>query len=451
MNDIVVKVDSLSKRFKIYSNPWFRGLEWMSYGRRVYHRDFWALKNISFELKKGECLGIIGPNGAGKSTLLKILTRSLYPTTGTFQIQGNILSLLELGTGFNWELTGRQNIYRTSQLLGFPGGYVSERIQEIEEFADIGEFFDRPIKTYSSGMYVRLAFSMFVFLKPEVLVVDEALSVGDIFFQQKCFAKMREMLSSNTTCLFASHDTAAIQNLCQRAIFLNHGEVDFEGTPEETVSRYYSKLGTRRSNAGPSEIRAPTDLYADGLMYRLKILDHNILNSSHPRHGEGGLEVIAARVTDNQGRDTLIVKVLESLDFYVLLSAKEAVYDPSTGIHLYDRMGNLVFAAGTRQLRYRLPYLKRGQELVVKLEITFNVQPGEYTFSLGASEPSEEGPNIGYIHDRHEMLGPITVINEETGVFPFYGVVQLPMKIMMYSIISPLFDSRIGPDRCSHE
>jgi len=432
MNDIVVKVDNLGKRFKIYHSPWLRALEWVSNGQKVYHWDFWALRNISFELKKGECLGIIGPNGAGKSTLLKILTRSLYPTTGTFRVEGNVLSLLELGTGFNGELTGRQNIFRSSQLLGFPEGYVSERIQEIEEFAEIGEFFDRPIKTYSSGMYVRLAFSMFVFLKPEVLVVDEALSVGDIFFQQKCFAKMREMLSSNTTCLFASHDTAAVQNLCHRAILLNHGEIDFQGLPEEAVSRYYSKIGKRVFGYTPLENREESELDQGSFMLSSEIIEHNILNSTPSRHGAGGMQIAAVRVLDRHGKDTLVVQMLESLNFYFLLRAKEDIFDPSVGIHLYDRLGNLVFATGTRQLRKRLPNLTPGQELIIKITVTLSVQPGEYTFSLGAGEPSEEGPNIGYVHDRHEMLGPIVVTADPSDIFPFYGIAQLPTTVSFF-------------------
>jgi hypothetical protein len=181
-------------------------------------------------------------------------------------------------------------------------------------------------------------------------------------------------------------------------------------------------------------------------MLRSETLGHNILNSSHPCHGAGGLEVFAARVTDNRGRDTFAVKMLESLNFYVLLKAKAPIYDPSTGIHLFDRLGNLVFAAGTRQLRHRLPDLKPGQELLVKFEITFNVQPGEYTFSLGASEPCEQGPNIGYIHDRHEMLGPIIVVADEAEIFPFYGIAQLPMRIKSFTAKSPSVDSRSTSD-----
>ena len=217
----MITVNSLSKRFKLYANPWHRGLEWAMFGRKTLHQEFWALRDISFEVSTGECLGIIGPNGAGKSTLLKILTRALYPTAGTFSILGRVLSLLELGTGFNPELTGRENLYNSVHLLGLPREYLEDRIGDIQAFAGLGDFFDRPVKIYSSGMHVRLAFSLFIFLKPEVLIIDETLSVGDIFFQQKSFAKMREIITGGTTCLFVSHDTAAVQNLCRRAILLD--------------------------------------------------------------------------------------------------------------------------------------------------------------------------------------------------------------------------------------
>jgi len=285
-------------------------------------------------------------------------------------------------------------------------------------------------------MFVRLAFSMFVFLKPEVLIVDEALSVGDIFFQQKCFIKMREMLSSDTTCLFASHDTAAVQNLCDRAALLYNGEVDFIGSPEETVSRYFSKLGKRRAPLLPSEADHPTKPRNREFMSRSEIIDNSILGPAYAHHGAGGLEIVAARVTDQQGKGTLTVDMLKCLSFHLLLRAKEGVQDPSAGIHLYDRIGNLVFAAGTHQLGYRLPNLAPGHELVVKIDVVFNVQPGEYTFSLGAGEPSEEGPNIGYLHDRHEMLGPIVVSADAGGLFPFYGIAKLPMTVSFAKPIS---------------
>ncbi len=431
-DDVVVQVDNLSKRFKIYPSPWARALEWASYGKKVYHQDFWALKEVSFEVKKGECLGIIGPNGAGKSTLLKILTRSLYPTDGTFQINGNVLSLLELGTGFNPELTGRQNIYRSSQLLGFPKEYVSERIQDIEEFAEIGEFFDRPIKTYSSGMYVRLAFSMFVFLKPEVLVVDEALSVGDIFFQQKCFAKMREMLSSDTTCLFASHDTAAVQNLCDRVILLNNGKIDFQGLPESAINRYFASIHNR-GMASQISTKIETEAFfenEDSMLAREEIIANNILGRAKSRYGPRGLEIVAACVQDKNGNHTLQVKMMEPITLHLLLRAKENNMNPSAGIKLVDRLGNIVFAAGTWNLRHEFPDLSLDQELIVRFDLSLTVQPGLYTFTLGCAVPAseEQGKNAGYNQDRHEMLGPLQVYFDSNEMVPFYGIAQLPMK-----------------------
>jgi ABC-type polysaccharide/polyol phosphate transport system ATPase subunit len=406
-------------------------MEWMTWEKKVYHQDFWALRNISFQLKKGDCLGIIGPNGSGKSTLLKILTRSLYPTSGIFQIQGRVLSLLELGTGFNVELTGRQNIYRSSELLGFPEGYVNERIREIEGFAEIGDFFDRPIKTYSSGMYIRLAFSMFVFLKPEVLIIDEVLSVGDIFFQQKCFAKMREMMAADTTCLLASHDMGAVRNLCSQAIFLNHGEIDFQGKPEETVSRYFAKLGRQvERNANSSRSENPERPEDATLLMPEKFREYNFLSGRKGRHGAGGLEIVAARITDSNGRDTLRVEMQERLFFHLLLQARDTILDPNVGIDIYDRFGNLVFASGAANLRRPLPDLSKGDQMVIRIDLTMNVQPGEYSFALAAAEPSaDQGPDVGYIHDRHEMLGPILVTFHAGQLYPFYGIAKLPMEI----------------------
>jgi lipopolysaccharide transport system ATP-binding protein len=423
----MIKVNNLSKKFKIYSRPWHRALEWSVVGQKRFHKEFWALRDVSFEVERGECLGVIGPNGAGKTTLLKILTRALYPTTGTFQIGGRVLSLLELGTGFNPELTGRRNLYMSADLLGLSDGYLKSRIKDIEAFAELGDFFDRPVKLYSSGMYVRLAFSLFAFLQPEVLIIDEALSVGDVFFQQKSFAKMREMISSGTTCLFVSHDTAAVQNLCERAILLRQGHIAFIGDAKETVSRYYAASGVRDRQIPKTASTPPTSPKRVSTME--EIMAHNIL-VGHPNHhhGAGGLEIVAATVTDSRGHHTMQVEMSQSLTFHLLLQANEEIVDPSAGIKLYDRLGNHVFAAGTRQLGYPLPALNPGERLIVALDLTMSVQPGEYTFGVGTSEPSEEGPNFGYAQDRIDMLGPLVVTYDPNKIFPFYGIAKLPMK-----------------------
>jgi lipopolysaccharide transport system ATP-binding protein len=428
---IMIKVKDLSKKFKIYSNPWHRGLEWMTFGRKKLHQEFWALRDISFEVNPGECLGIIGPNGAGKSTLLKILTRALYPTAGTFEIRGRVLSLLELGTGFNSELTGRQNLYNSVHLLGLPREYLEERISDIRNFAGLEDFFDRPVKIYSSGMYIRLAFSLFVYLKPEVLIIDETLSVGDIFFQQKSFAKMREIISDGTTCLFVSHDTAAIQNLCERAILLEKGEMTFIGDAVETVSRYFGTIGSKSKNRISMKKKDKiVDELDDLLMEPAEIMAHNILSGSDNRHGTGELEIIAVRITNKMGQDTMQVEMLEYLTFYLLLRANDDLSSLSAGIHLFDRLGNVVFATGTRQLRKILPDLHAGDEIIVKIGLKLNVQPGEYTFSLGAAEAlPEESPNVALIHDRHNLLGPIVVTADCNELMPFYGIAQLPMNV----------------------
>jgi len=435
----VISAKDLSKAFKIYSNPWHRALDWVDSGKKRY-QEFWALKDISFEMGRGECLGVIGPNGAGKTTLLKILTGVLDPTAGVFQVQGKVLSLLELGTGFNVELTGRQNLINSACLLGFEARLIEERMPEIESFAELGDFFDRPIKLYSSGMYVRLAFSMFVFMEPEVLIIDEALSVGDIFFQQKSFSKMREMISGGNTCIFVSHDMAAVQHLCQRAILLRHGAIEFCGDSVEAVSRYYGATGLRSIcpphdqapfDGAESAVEAPKP---DGGLKPAEIMARNILgNGCRHNHGAGGLLLIGACVTDLGGHPGMNVSVLERLSFHVIVRATSAIIDPNCGIHLYDRLGNLVFAGGAKQSGHRLPDMSPGQELVVVLTVQFNVQPGEYTFSLGAAEPSAVGgPNAGFLHDRHELLGPIVVTADPGRLLPFHGIAQLPMTFSHY-------------------
>jgi ABC-type polysaccharide/polyol phosphate transport system ATPase subunit len=431
MSGPVISADSISKRFKVYANPWHRALEWASLGRARRHSEFWALKDVSFDVREGGCLGIIGANGAGKSTLLKVLTGTLSPTSGRYAVKGRVLSLLELGTGFNRELTGRQNIFNSARLLGFPDEYVSGRVREMEEFAELGEFFDRPVKIYSTGMYVRLAFSMFIHMRPQVFIIDEALSVGDVFFQQKSFARMREIIKSGTTCIFVSHDMSAVENLCDTVVLLASGRIAFMGEPGVAVSRYHASL--RRPAEGP---RAPkgggvlTAPDAGGMDPPGDVVAHNVLGDARHRHGAGGMEVTAVSVRNDGGEHTFVVNMMEPLLFHVLIRASAPVSNPGVGIELADRLGNKVFAAGTWNLGHRLPDLLPGDEVLVRFSVSFTVQPGEYTFSVGCSAPASEdqGPNAGYTLDRHEMLGPVTVIADFGEILPFYGLARLPME-----------------------
>jgi ABC-type polysaccharide/polyol phosphate transport system ATPase subunit len=240
----VVRLERLSKRFKLYQTARARLLDWLQVPPGPRYREFWALRDVSFEVHQGECLGIIGPNGAGKTTLLKLLTGALHPTSGEMHLEGRVLSLLELGTGFTPELTGRENIAQSARLLGFtkatkaPNAYAQGFAEEIAAFAELGDFFDRPIKFYSSGMLVRLAFSLFSTMEPEVFLIDEALAVGDMRFASKAFGRVRGMLARGTTILFVSHDLQMVNQLCSRALWIQAGTVQMLGNPSDVTRAY---------------------------------------------------------------------------------------------------------------------------------------------------------------------------------------------------------------------
>ena len=429
---VVIAAHGLGKRFKIYPRPSGRLVEWLSGGRSVRHEPFWALRDVSFEVRRGESLGVIGVNGSGKSTLLKILSGAMHPTDGTFEVSGRVLSLLELGTGLNPELTGRKNVVNSATLLAFPPGYVDRKLGEIEAFADLGPFFDKPVRLYSSGMVVRLAFGMFACLDPDVFIVDEALSVGDVFFQQKCVRRLEAMRDAGTTMLFVSHDMQIVRRLCRRALLLSHGRVAFAGEPDEAVARYYSEMGqtspARAGAEGPHPDPPPE--YRERGPGDEAFATNDILAGARSRHGARGLEVVAATFQDGRGRHAMALKQGETATLRLKLRANRPFPRPSAGIHLFDRLGNLVFAAGTAQLRRPLPAMEAGGERVVTFRITFSVQPGEYTFSLGCSaQPAEGEPDVSPLEDQHEGLGPLTVYPPPAGEPYFFGIARLPMEV----------------------
>lgn len=241
-SDVVVKVSNISKCFEMYEKPVHRLYQTLFAGTKKFHKEFWALKDISFEVKKGESVGIIGKNGAGKSTLLQIITQTLHPTTGSVEINGRVAALLELGSGFNPEFTGRENVYMNAAILGLSGEETNQKFQQILDFADIGDFIDQPVKTYSSGMMVRLAFAVQVLVEPDILIVDEALAVGDAAFQRKCFAHMDQLKKRGVTLLLVTHDTETVKQRCDRVIFLKDAQVAFDGPAEEGVIQYMHYL-----------------------------------------------------------------------------------------------------------------------------------------------------------------------------------------------------------------
>lgn len=426
----MVEVESLGKRFKIYATPWDRAAEWVTGGKVRRHSDFWALRDVTFRVPPGECFGVIGANGSGKTTLLKVLSRVLQPTEGRFRVNApSVYSLLELGTGFHPDLTGRENVYQSARLLGLPADVLQpETVERIEEFAELGDFFDRPIRFYSSGMHVRLGFALFAFLKPDLLVVDEALSVGDVFFQQKCAARIEALRESGTSFLFVSHDMEAVRKLCREVLVLDGGRAVFLGPSSEAVNRYHSVVFHGRPPRGPVLMERDPDPEAG--MTAAEVRRGNILKPDGRRHGDRGLEVVAARLTGADGRDTLAVALKDVLNIDLLIVSHQPVAVPSAGFVLFDRLGNLVFSAGTGNLGHRLPALSPGESLVVRLRVRFSVQPGRYTFNVGTAE-------LGRVHDWHEMLGPLEVFQEGEGPLPFHGIAELPMECR-HGLVEPL-------------
>ena len=236
-SEIAIKVENLSKCYQIYDKPRDRLLQMLFRGHRTFYREFWALRDVSFEIKRGETVGIIGRNGSGKSTLLQLICGTLNPTGGSIHTRGRIAALLELGSGFNPEFTGRENVYMNASILGLTHEEIDARFDAIAAFADIGDFIEQPVKTYSSGMYVRLAFAVIAHVDADILVIDEALSVGDAFFTQKCMRFLRRFME-NGTVLFVSHDTGAVINLCQSGIWLEKGSVKHKGEPHIIEEHY---------------------------------------------------------------------------------------------------------------------------------------------------------------------------------------------------------------------
>lgn len=444
-DDIAISVENVSKAYRIWNDPGARlkspllracgGLfsGTSTIRQRIeskaagYYRDFYALKDISFQVRKGESVGIIGRNGSGKSTILQIIAGTLQPTTGSVRVNGRVAALLELGSGFNPEFTGRENVYLNASLLGLTRAETDSKFDAIASFADIGDFLDQPVKMYSSGMVLRLAFSCAVAVEPSVLIVDEALSVGDVFFQQKCFTRIRQILDSGTTLLLVSHDLAAVQNLCRSAILLDGGSNVYQGPPEECVSRYYANPEDKGAKRSLTVAPVGTRRIAPEITARL--LSANILIETRSRHGDRSLELLAARLTDGRGEESRYVEINQHLRLDVWIRANRSVASPGCGIHLFDRMNNMVFGAGTPQLHVPVSPMTAGDEALISFRFTCSIQPGPYTFNISLAEPDLNNPNLGTFFDVCEGLGPITVVAPANGVWPFYGIANLPMTI----------------------
>jgi ABC-type polysaccharide/polyol phosphate transport system ATPase subunit len=386
MSEPVISVRNASKVYALYRKPFHRLLEIFHPRGRKYHTPFRALDNISFELGRGQALGIIGRNGSGKSSLLQLITGIQQPSSGTVQVKGRISALLELGAGFNPEFTGRENVYLNTAIQGFSEEDTDARFQRIAEFADIGEFIDRPVKTYSSGMYIRLAFAAAVSVQPEILIVDEALSVGDIFFQQKCMTHMQKMMAGCTIVL-VSHDTHSIVNLCDRVLLLENGRVMFDGKPVDGVAEYTKILhdehfsGGKKKEERPKAV-LPSAASAPGLpedfSQWIKV----------PHEKRSGVEEAAIEYLSviSNGKPVNVVQKGDLITIRLLVHAATDLDELIFGYTVKDRIGNAVFGQNSLCLNTPAPRLQAGRSIV---EYSFRwpeVYPYKYTITVGIGQ-----------------------------------------------------------------
>lgn len=370
----MVLVQNVSKLYRLYRRPSDRLRELLP-GSRPLHSDFWALRDINFSVERGETLGLVGPNGCGKSTLLQIVSGILQPTTGRVATRGRIAALLELGAGFNPEFSGRENVFLNGEIMGLSRGEIERAMPSIESFAEIGEFMERPVKEYSSGMYVRLAFSTAIHVEPEILIVDEALAVGDAVFANRCVRKFHELRDRKITVLFVSHDLGLVKQLSDRAILLLGGRIEAEGAPKDVINRYIGLVLERQALAGEKADRLPASF----------------------RHGDGTSEVVSVRLLNARGDETLSVASGEPVTVRVRSRFRRAVEDPMVGILIRTRIGMDVYGTNTRIEQVELGKFEAGDELEVDFRIECWLTPQQYTLTVATQ--SMDGSSHDWLDD----------------------------------------------------
>ena len=374
--DNVISVKDLSKVYRLYDKPIDRLKESLNIFHKSYHKEYYALNNLSFDIKRGETVGIIGINGAGKSTLLKIITGVLTPTGGNIEVKGKISALLELGAGFNMEYTGIENIYLNGTMMGFSKEEVDKKLDDILDFADIGDFVNQPVKTYSSGMFVRLAFAVAINVEPDILVIDEALSVGDVFFQQKCYKKIKE-LAGKSTVLIVSHDLNAMTKFCERIIVMSAGQKVFDGEPNEAIAKYFKlKQGALRNDKKSIELNN-----SDFEMY--KAPDENSYS--------GKMDVIIEKYfysIDNEPFSEVCQKD-DEFKISLVINSKIDIESPITGFQIRDKYGNEVFGQTSLTSPVEQGVIKQGRNIINFAFDWPEIREGDYFITIGIGNGTE--------------------------------------------------------------
>lgn len=392
MSEVAIRVDDVSKLYKLYDKPSDRLKESLGLTRKKLYKEHYALHNVSFDVKSGETVGIIGTNGSGKSTILKIITGVLNPSGGHVEIDGRISALLELGAGFNMEYTGIENIYLNGTMIGFSREEIDAKMQDILDFADIGDFVHQPVKTYSSGMFVRLAFAVAINIDPEILIVDEALSVGDVFFQAKCYKKFEDFKKMGKTILFVSHDLGSISKYCDRVVLLNRGKKLAEGTPKEMVSMYKrimvnqdkaEEIAAHQMDMSSLEEDDEKEIKEAACEGQWK--KHYNLNPDVDEYGNGAAEIEDFAIIDENGNYTNAIVKGTRFRLKSKVKFKQDIHDPIFTYTFKNIQGVAITGTNTMYEKKDVPLAKEGETYVATFEQDMFLQGGEYLLSMSCT------------------------------------------------------------------
>lgn len=402
-----ISVSNIGKAFKQYPNRWARLVEWLFPGNAARHQLKWVLKDINFTVNPGEAVGIIGINGAGKSTLLKMITGTSQPTRGNIHISGRVAALLELGMGFHPDFTGRQNVYMAGQLMGLHADDISKLMPQIEDFAEIGDYLDSPVRVYSSGMQMRLAFSVATAIRPDVLIVDEALSVGDDYFQHKSFERIREFRRQGTTLLIVSHDKQAIQSICDRAILLNAGRIEMEGEPEAVMDYYNALLAAKQNQKVEQKITAE--------------------GKTQTISGTGEAEVSEIGLLDENKKLIEIVNVGQPVILHIEVKVNKDIPRLVLGYGIKDRLGQVLYGTNTDLKKKVVDNVKAGTTLVYDFSFDANLGPGSYSIQTALVSTDTHLVNN---YEWRDLALLFNVVNIDKA--NFVGLTWLDPKIGIY-------------------
>jgi lipopolysaccharide transport system ATP-binding protein len=425
----VVEFRNVSKSYQIYPKPSARLKELACLNRISFHRDFWALRNITFQIQAGETFCIIGENGSGKSTLLQIIAGILQPSDGTVSVEGRVAALLELGSGFNPEFTGRDNVYLNAAILGFSRRDMDEKFRQIEEFAEIGDFINQPVKTYSSGMSVRLAFAVAIHVEPEILIVDEALAVGDVYFRQRCMRKVHELRAQGVTVLFVSHDTGDVKAIADRVMWIDSGRVRQLGDPESVVTNYLAAM-VEKDSAYLNHKHAAASARRSRSVQAPEIVDH--IPNIDRRFGDRRAEVIGIAILDAQGQPIYMLEPDSAIIVRISVRANDDIALPVVGFMLRNHMGLDFAGTNTAREDFELPSMIAGDVYTVDFHIHL---PQLYPSSFSFSPAIADGTLLSYTIC--DWIDNAIALQMSVTDQPIYGHLHLPCRIELNRALQP--------------